>query len=240
MRARVCGKSWPMETDRNSIEMTQTAEEFEEIFLTNLATCRWEPHPLYSVFTQYDQEYYLNHAPAFLRKYKSFYAVAKTIAPKRIIELGTTAGSSADAYLSAAPQAEYLGIDVFNSNTRHDDGSLWDPYDVATRLFESRGFENYQLLKADLRTLTALPYDADFVIVDAGNDSDSVYADLKLAMTAHPTFVLVDDCDDPDGAKPAIEQFLSEEISGRVDYTVHIAYMGGGLMIKFKNGHLCS
>ena len=212
--------------------MTQTAEEFEESFLRNLATCQWEPHPLYSVFTQYDQEYYRDHALEFLRKYKSFYAVSKTISPKKIIELGTSAGSGADAYLSAAPRAEYLGIDVFNSNTRHDDNSRWDPYDVARQLFESRGFQNYQLLKADLRSLTALPYDADFVIVDAANDFDSVNADLKLAMTANPVFVFVDDCNDVDGAKPAIEQFLSHEINGRVDYTVPIDYTGGGLVIK--------
>ena len=212
----------------------KSAEEFEERFLTNVATCRWEPHPLYSVFTQYDQEYYLGLAPAFLRKYKCFYAVSKTIAPKKIIEMGTSAGSSADAYLSAAPQAQYLGIDVFNSNTRHDDQSRWDPYDVASRLFESRRFQNYQLLKADLRSLTALPYEADFVVVDADNDFDSVYADLKLALTAHPTFIFVDDCDDVNGVKPAIEQFLSQDINGRVDYTVYIAYDGGGLVMKLK------
>ena len=215
-------------------DLPKSAEEFEERFLTNVATCQWEPHPLYSVFTQYDQEYYLDRAPAFLRKYKSFYAVSKTIAPKKIIEMGASAGSSADAYLSAAPQAEYLGIDVFNSNTRHDDQSRWDPYEVASRLFESRGFQNYQLLKADLRALTALPYEADFVIVDADNDFVSIYADLKLAMTAHPTFVFVDDYDDVNGAKPAIEQFLSREINGRVDYTVHIPYEGGGLVIKLN------
>jgi len=212
----------------------KSREEFEQVFLMNATTCRWEPHPLYSVFTQYDQEYYLERAPAFLCKYKCFYAISKTISPKKIIEMGASAGSSADAYLSAAPQAEYLGIDVFNSNTRHDDNSSWDPYDVARRLFESRGFQNYQLLKADLRSLTALPYDADFVIVDAANDFESAYADLKLAMTADPVFVLVDDCDDVHGAKPAIEQFLSQEVNGRVDYTIHIPYAGGGLVIKFR------
>jgi predicted O-methyltransferase YrrM len=213
----------------------KSRDEFEQTFLTNATTCRWEPHSLYSVFTQYDQEYYLNQAQAFLCKYKCFYAIAKTISPKKIIEMGTCAGSSADAYMSAAPDAEYLGIDVFNLNTRHDDQSSWDPYDVARRLFESRGFQNYQLLKADLRSLTALPYRADFVIVDAAHDFDSAYADLKLAMTAAPTFIFVDDSDDVNGAKPAIEQFLSQELNGRVDYTVHIAYMGGGLVIKLKN-----
>ena len=212
----------------------KSREEFEQVFLTNATTCQWEPHPLYSVFTQYDQEYYLNQARAFLCKYKCFYAVSKTIDPKKIIEMGTCAGSSADAYLSASPEAEYLGIDLFNLNTRHDDQSTWDPYDVARRLFESRGFQNYQLLKTDLRNLASLPYQADFVIVDAAHDFNSAYSDLKLAMTANPTFVFVDDSDDVNGAKPAVEQFLSQELNGRVAYTVHIPYTGGGLVIKLK------
>ena len=215
----------------------KSREEFEQTFLTNVTTCQWEPHPLYSVFTQYDQQYYLDRARVFLCKYKCFYAVSKTISPKKIIEMGVLAGSSADAYLSAAPGAEYLGIDRFDVNTRHDDHSPWDPYDIARRLFESRGFRNYKLLKTDLRTLPSLPYRADFVIVDAAHDFDSAYADLKLAMTASPTFLFVDDSDDVNDAKPAIDKFLSQEINGRIDYTVHIAYQGGGLVIKLKDAN---
>jgi len=207
-------------------------EEFEQKFLMNLATCQWEPHPLFSVFTQYDQEYYLGQAAAFLTKYKCFYAVSKTIFAKKIIEMGTCAGASADAYLSAAPGAEYLGIDVFGVNVRHDDNSRWDPYQVARQLFESRGFRNCNLLKTDLRALSSLPWQADFVIVDAAHDFENAYADLKLALTANPEFIFVDDCDDQNGAKPAIEKFLQEDINGRVHYTVHISYIGGGLVIK--------
>lgn len=213
----------------------KSREEFERVFLTNATTCQWEPHPLYSVFTQYDQQYYLDQAQAFLCKYRCFYAISKTTSPKKIIELGTLAGSSGDAYLSAAPEAEYVGIDKFQGNTRHDDHTPWDPYQIALQLFESRGFRRYQLLKTDLRTLSALPCRADFVIVDAGSDFDSTYADLQLAMTAHPTFLLVDDADDVIAIKPAIDEFLSHDVNGLVDYTVPIAYTGGGLVIKLKN-----
>ena len=213
----------------------QSREQFEQRFLITATTCQWEPHPLYSVFTQYDQEYYVNQAQVFLCKYKCFYAVSKTISPKKIIEMGALAGSSADAYLSAAPEAEYLGIDLFNPNIRHDDHSPWDPYQVAQQLFESRGFRNYQFLKTDLRNLAELPYPADFVIVDAAHDFDSAYSDLKLAMTASPRFLFVDDADDVNDAKPAVDQFLSQDLNDRVDYMVHIAYQGGGLVIKLKN-----
>jgi predicted O-methyltransferase YrrM len=220
--------------NQSPADSPKSREEFEQAFLINLTNCEWEPHPLFSVFTQYDQEYYLNQARAFLCKYKCFYAVSKTISPRKMIELGTCAGSSADAYLSATPEAEYLGIDVFGVNTRHDDRSRWDPYETAERLFESRGFKNYQLFKTDLRELSLVPW-ADFVVVDAAHDFENAYADLQLALTAHPTFILVDDCDDENGAKPAIEQFFRRDIDGLIDYTVHISYMGGGLVIKLKN-----
>ena len=213
----------------------KSPEEFEQAFLTNLTTCPWGPHPLFSVFTQYDQEYYLAQAEPFLHKYKCFYAVSKTIAPKKIIELGACAGASADAYLSAAPEAEYLGIDVFGVNTRHDDQSRWDPYQIARQLFESRGFRNCQLLKTDLRQLSSLPRQADFVVVDAAHDFDNAYGDLKLALTAKPEFIFVDDSDDENGAKPAIDKFLQEDMNGLVDYTVHIDYIGGGLVIKLAS-----
>ena len=213
----------------------KTREEFEQVFLMNLTTSEWEPHPLFSVFTQYDQEYYRSREQAFLYKYKCFYAVSKTICPQKIIELGACAGASADAYLSAAPQAEYIGIDVFGVNARRDDHSPWDPYEVAKRLFASRGFKNCQLIRADLRSLSSLPGQADFVIVDAAHDFDNAYADLKLALTAHPTFIFVDDSDDETAAKPAIDQFLAQNVDNLLDYTVHIDYIGGGLVIKLKN-----
>ena len=76
---------------------------------------------------------------------------------------------------------------------------------------------------------------ADFVVVDAAHDFDNAYADLQLALTARPTFIFVDDSDDENGAKPAIEQFLSQDINGLIDYTVHIDYAGGGLVIKLKS-----
>jgi predicted O-methyltransferase YrrM len=205
---------------------------FRQAFSENLRSCRWEPHRLYSVFTQYDQEYYLREKEAFLHKYRCFYAVSKTIAPRRIIELGTSAGSSADAYLSGAPGAEYVGIDVFGKARHHVNGSVWDPYVIAQRLFAERGFTNYRLIRADLRTLSRLPASADLVVVDASHDFENEYADLNLALTARPTFIFIDDSDDEQGAAPAIRHFLEVDVRDRVAYRVPIQYVGGGLVIS--------
>ncbi len=158
-------------------------EPFRQTFLRNLRGCGWEPHPLYSVFTQYDQEYYIRKKKAFLHKYRCLYAVSRTVSPCTIIELGTCAGASADAYLSATPSARYIGIDIFGLNTRHDDYSPWDPYVIAKQLFESREFKDYELIRTDLRSLDKLPSRSDFVAVDAAHDFENEYADLELALT---------------------------------------------------------
>lgn len=211
-----------------------TAEQFRQEFAENLSTCEWKPHPLYSVFTQYDQEWYLEQKESFIHKYRCFYAVSKTISPKKIIELGACAGASGDAYLSAAPGADYIGLDVFGVNFRHDDGTHWNPYEIAERLFQERRFKKWKLIRTDLRNLDSLPAQSDFVVVDAAHDFKNEYADLKLALTAHPQFIFVDDADDENGAKPAVEKFLKEDLAGHVDYTFNVNYIGGGLVIKLR------
>ena len=206
---------------------------FQQSFLENLRTCAWTPHPLYSVFTQYDQDFYLINEAGFQHKYRCFHAVSKTIAPKLIIELGTAAGSSADAYLSATPTAQYIGYDQFGPAMHQVHGTAWNPYEVATKLFTSRGFTAYELKRVDLRSLRSLPH-ADMLVVDAAHDFDNEYADLKLALTSSPRFIFVDDSDGHE-AKAAIDKFLSKDLRGRLDYSVPIEYPGGGLVIKLKD-----
>ena len=208
-----------------------TVEDFSESFRRNVEQCKWEPHPLYSVFTQYDKEYYLERKAAFLNKYRCFYAVSKTISPKTILELGTSAGAGADAYLSATPKAKYIGFDIFAEN-RDGQGPPWKPEELARKLFADRGFRDFELIKVDLRTLTKLPCHSDFVVVDGGHDFDNQYSDLQLALTANPAFIFVDDADAE--AKPAIEKFLENDLKRRVAYTFPIQYVGGGLVIKLK------
>jgi predicted O-methyltransferase YrrM len=220
---------------------TAAATRFQKLFAENLRRCKWRPHPRYNVFTQYDGDWYVSQKEAFIEKYRCFYAVSKTISPRSIIELGVLAGSSADAYLSATPDAKYIGIDTFtefdaekNHSRRKTVNKTWKPLEIAERLFEERGFKHTKLIRADLRRLKKLPRNADLVVVDAAHDFENEYADLKLAMTASPSFIFVDDADDPRGAKPAIEKFLAKDLAGQVEFTFHVDYVGGGLVIKLK------
>lgn len=213
--------------------------KFQRSFEDNLRNCHWQPHQQYSVFTQYDQKFYLEQREAFLHKYRCFYSVSRTIAPRRIIELGTHAGAGADAYISGTPDAEYLGIDQFDDGVLRGmvhrvSGVPWQPRQVAIQLFEARGFTQYRLVQADLRSMDKLPSPSDFVVVDAAHDFANAYADLRLALTAMPSFIFVDDADDGAGVIPAIQKFLAADVRGRVEFLYGIGYVGGGLVIKLK------
>src|SRR5258708_39654063 len=88
------------------------------------------------------------------------YAVAKTIDPRRIIELGMHAGSSADAYLSASPSnpghdhtnCEYIGIDIFVDRIPPGCTEEWKPLETADRLFRKMQLVNYDFVKAEFRS----------------------------------------------------------------------------------------
>jgi glycosyltransferase involved in cell wall biosynthesis/predicted O-methyltransferase YrrM len=222
-----------VESTSNAESSVLSAEEFKRRLSSNIQSCPWQPHPVYSVFTQYDREYYLERQDYFIRKYRCFYAVSATISPASIIELGTSAGAAADAYLSASPQARFLGIDVFGEAV-YPDGSSWNPLEISEKLFTERGFQHWQLLRADLRKMKRLPSQAELVVVDAAHDFPNAYADLKLALTANPSFIFIDDADDENDAKPAIERFLEKDLRNRVEYTCHVDYIGGGLVIKLR------
>lgn len=213
-----------------------SAKTFAQAFVAEYDACEWQPHPRYSVFTQWDREHYLSQREQFLHKYRCFYAIARTIRPASMIELGTYAGSSADAYLSASPEAEFLGVDLFSVRERKGGAGTEDPYEVARALLDDRGFQRARLLRADLRSLERLPETAELVIVDAAHDTYNAYEDLKLALTASPGFIWIDDARAEFEAMPAIQRFLSEAATGRIHYTVEVDYIGGGLLIALDGG----
>ncbi|MGH9042435.1 MAG: hypothetical protein ACRDZ3_19635 [Acidimicrobiia bacterium] len=222
------------------------AGRFREDFERNLAGCDWAPHPRWSVFTQYDGDVYRAEEEAFEHKYRCFWALSRTVAPVTMIELGVAAGAGADAYLSGCPQAGYLGVDTFGEPFTDGDGSPWrslavddqtpwKPYDIATALLADRDFSHARLLVANLRHLDALPERADLVVVDAAHDYENEYADLRLALTADPAFIFVDDAEGAETAM-AIKEFVERDLGGRPEWTVPIDYIGGGLVIKVAQG----
>ena len=212
--------------------------EFLDKFNENMEKCDWTEHPLFNPFTQFDREYYLVQKKDIQYKYRCFWALSKTLRPSHICELGTHAGSSADAYISATPTAKYTGIDTFPHGMIKDDNNNWSvykPLDVCRRLFIARGFLNYNLIRIDLRSMNSLNLSADLVVVDACHDYLDAYDDMKLALTANPEFIFIDDYGGIDVQK-AVTDFIDKELVGMVDFTHKIENCNQGFLIKIKGG----
>lgn len=204
-----------------------TKPEFQLKFDQNLAQCLWKPDDLHSVFTQYDSEFYRQNQEQFTQKYRSFWAVARTLMPASMIELGCCAGSAADAYISASG-ASYTGIDMFGPATMPD-GSLWEPYRVFVKLMTKRNFSPHLRIQ-NLRDLKELP-PTDFVVVDAAHDYENALADLKLAATANPKFIFVDDYNG-DGVQRAVAEWFS---TATYQWHARLHYNSGGIVIKLRD-----
>jgi len=156
----------------------------------------WMPEIKYSVFNQPDKDFYYSKESCFLRKYKVFRAITKVLNPASIIELGTCAGSAADAYLSGVQyKSFYTGYDSWPMAAPFYEKGIkkdWDRHSLCESLFADRNFKEYKLIKKDLRLLRKIEK-AEFVAVDALHDYRNCYQDLNLALTARPKHILVDD-----------------------------------------------
>lgn len=192
-----------------------------------IRTCDWLPHDIYSVFTQYDKSFYLSRKNEFMRKYKTFYAITKILQPKSIIELGCCAGSSGDAFLSAVPNAYYLGVDIFGKGTG-EDGQLWDSLEIIRKLFKERKYKNVNFLKEDLRKIVRLPVRSEFVFVDALHDEKNAYQDMLLALTAYPKWIFIDDT--VGGSGVAAKNFAIDH-KEKILEIINFDYVGEGRLL---------
>jgi hypothetical protein len=138
------------------------------------------------------------------------YDVARRIAPRSICEIGVRAGYSAFAFLSAAPQAEYLGLDIDGT----DHGGERGFFDYARGVLA--GFRA-TLTRADTQQLDRLPGRYDLVHVDGDHTQAGCRHDLELACRAAP-HVLVDDCDFIPEVRRACDEFAVAHPELSVEY----------------------
>jgi hypothetical protein len=195
----------------------------------------YAPHPLYSVFTQYDRSHYLARRKEFLRKYRTFWAVARTVRPRVIVELGTAGGSGADAYLQGAgPGTHYVGYDLFGVPRDEETGEPWESMTVARALLDDRGHRGAELVRADLRALSELPLRANLAVVDAAHDYVSARGDTLLALTSNPDWLWVDDY--ALEVERAVREVLARpDVRPRVAFAIHTPYLdGGGLLVRLR------
>jgi methyltransferase family protein len=153
--------------------------------------------------------------------YEQKYAVAARVRPRAICEIGVRAGYSAFAFLCAAPDAVYLGID--NGMADAEAGTRYLAHAQETVL---TGFAA-QILRADSQRMSRLPFAAgggfhDLVHVDGEHTITGCLHDLMLGAGARA--ILVDDfdvpIDDPGAAviRTACRTFLLNRPQWAADY----------------------
>lgn len=193
---------------------------------------KWSQEIRFSVFVQPDKDFYLNQAQGFVHKYKVLKAISETLKPKSIIELGVLAGAGADALLEGVGyKATYHGFDMWEPASPYVENGQWkewDRYQICKDLFKERKFKDYELTKTNTRDISELPK-ADFVVVDAAHDYRNCYWDLRLAITANPKHIYVDDFVNTE-LQQATKDF-TKEFKERVKSIDEIEHLSGGCLI---------
>jgi len=117
--------------------------------------------------------------------YRMKYAICKVLYPSSILEIGVRYGYSAITFLTAAPNASYVGID---NNTNTYGGSV-GAINWARQL--TKGYDATFII-ADSQKMTSFPGDQyDLIHIDGQQDGDGTFHDLELALPK-ARWVLVD------------------------------------------------
>jgi 2-polyprenyl-3-methyl-5-hydroxy-6-metoxy-1,4-benzoquinol methylase len=118
--------------------------------------------------------------------YRMKWAIAKTIQPKKILEIGIRYGYSARAFLEASPQAQFTGIDADSTTFGGEQGAVdW----AAASL--SKQFEVH-MIKTNSLNLSKFPGELyDLIHIDGQQDGDGTFHDLNMA-SLQARYILVD------------------------------------------------
>lgn len=161
-----------------------------------------------------------------LRYYEIKHRIAASLNPRSICEIGVRAGYSAYAFLSAAPAAEYVGIDW---------GTAWagSAGEMNVDLAEAsaccinaeailKEFAGARIAWVDSQTLSGLPRTVggasfEFVHVDADHTYRGCAHDLALA-ALEARWILVDDFDVGPDVRAACRDFLLADAEWMAEY----------------------
>ena len=174
--------------------------------------------------------------PERIAQYEQYYRVKHEIAaevnPSSILEIGVRAGYSAWAFLTACPDALYIGLDAENG-MHGGQGGPWGWW--AERILSQRKF-TFHILKMDTQKVEELPASASLFHVDGDHSEEGVFHDLELCFQAarKGAAILVDDYDyeQAPGVRPGVDRWLEER---KRDVTwEHRASLRGEILIRVK------
>lgn len=142
--------------------------------------------------------------------YETKFALARLLKPRSILEIGVRAGYSALAFLTAVPDARYLGLDA-NTDTH---GGFHGAIDHARRLLAPFEAEVREQTSAEFATTPAQsvgPF--DLIHVDGDHSLAGCTFDLALARRVGCRHLLVDDYTGIVDVRTACDRFAREHAS---------------------------
>lgn len=156
----------------------------------------------------------LSRYPEYKKYYLVKYQIAKDLNPSKILEIGVRAGYSAISFLSACPDAEYVGLDAENGMHGGAGGpwmwwaeELLSPYKAT-------------FIQCDTQTMEEVDGTFDLVHIDGDHSVQGALHDMELCWPiVNPGGVmLVDDYDYIADVKKAIELYKQRHPEIRWEY----------------------
>jgi SAM-dependent methyltransferase len=168
--------------------------------------------------------------PEWIKYYRLKWAIAKYLQPTTILEVGVRFGYSARAFLDAAPQSRYLGLDLDSDCFGGVKGAIGWAGEI-TKAYDAK----FQIV--DTQSLSSFPGDDvyDLIHVDGQQDGKGSYHDLELALN-RARFILMD------GYLWTRENFLAStdflfQYRGAIEFFGTIPGYAGELLIKVSEAH---
>jgi 2-polyprenyl-3-methyl-5-hydroxy-6-metoxy-1,4-benzoquinol methylase len=158
--------------------------------------------------------------------YRLKFAICKALEPKTILEIGFRYGYSAITFLSAVPEARYLGIDNITDNVACLNGGM----EWAKKI--TKNFKAVFLI-ADTHNMATLPGEFnDLIYINRERDGDRTFYDLELALPKAKWILL-------EGYFWSKENMLSntyflEKYKQFIEYAIIIPSYEGNILIKTK------
>ncbi len=160
--------------------------------------------------------------------YRMKWAISKAIEAQSILEIGVRYGYSAHAFLSASPQAKYIGVDADEPFFGGDIGAV----DWAREALQQEGF-SVDIIKNNTQKWSRLPDGCyDLVHVDGQQDGDGTYHDLDMAII-QSKYILVDGYHWTRQNFLAVNEWLWNNRAA-VEFSINIPGYAGDLLIRSK------
>jgi len=161
-----------------------------------------------------------------LHYYEMKYETAARLKPTHIVELGVRAGYSAFAFLSAVPEAYYLGIDNGMCDAEQGDQYIAHAHKILKR-FAHVSFLAHDIQKLERFAMTPWSWETTMAHVDADHSFEGCFHDLKLCSVAK--WILVDDYGVGKDIREACDEVLTQNPSWTAEF-VHDGLRGSLLI----------